>query len=109
MISERGQASIELLAAIPFLVVLALICIQMLATGYAGSVADAAAEAGALALAAGLPAGPAVDAALPSWARERAELEPVAGGRVTVRLQPLSPLPGLARQLEVSSTAWGRP
>ena len=77
---QRGQASIELLAAIPFVFVAALVCMQLLAAGYALTLADGAAEAGAIALASGLPAGPAVDAALPGWARDRVDLERAADG-----------------------------
>ncbi len=104
---QRGQASIELLAAIPFVFVAALVCMQLLAAGYALTLADGAAEAGAIALASGLPAAPAVDAALPGWARDRVDLER-DGGRVVVRLRPPSPLAALGRALEVSSSVWVR-
>ena len=63
--AERGQASIELLAAMPLVVVVAVLCLQLLATGYALTLADGAVEAGAIALASDLPAEPAVEAALP--------------------------------------------
>lgn len=105
--AERGQASIELVAAVPAILLIALLCLQLLATGYAASVADGAAEAGAVAMAAGLPPDEAVDGALPDWARERADVE-AEGGRIVVRLQPPSPLAPLARALEVSSSAWVR-
>jgi hypothetical protein len=104
---ERGQASIELLAAVPLLLVAALLCLQLLAAGYALTLADGAVEAGAIALASDLPAAPAVEAALPGWARDRVELER-AGGRLVLRLRPPSPLAAIARTLEVSSSAWVR-
>jgi hypothetical protein len=104
---ERGQASIEVVAAVPALLLVGLLCLQLLATGYAASVADGAAEAGAIALASGLPAEKAVDGALPDWARDRASIE-TDGDRLTVTLQPPSPLAQLAHALEVSSTAWAR-
>jgi hypothetical protein len=104
---ERGQASIELVAAIPALLLAGLLCLQLLATGYALTLADGAAEAGAIALAVGEPAGPAVTSALPGWARERIELDR-EGGRITVRLRPPSALAAVGRALEVSSTAWVR-
>jgi hypothetical protein len=104
---ERGQASVELVAAVPAIVLVALLCLQLLATGHAAGVADGAAEAGALALAAGLPADDAIAAALPEWARERSEIER-EGGRLTVTVRPPSPLAPLAEALEVSSTAWVR-
>jgi hypothetical protein len=104
---ERGQASVEVVAAVPAILLVGLLCLQLLATGYAASVADGAAEAGAIAIATGLPAEEAVDAALPSWARDGASVES-EGGRLTVTVRPLSPLAALAHALEVSSTAWAR-
>jgi hypothetical protein len=105
--AERGQASVELLAAIPFVLLAAIVCLQLLATGYSLSLADGAAEAGAIAIASDLPAQPAVEAALPGWARDRVELDS-QGGRLTVSLRPPSPLAAVGRVLEVSSSAWVR-
>ncbi|MEK6327991.1 MAG: pilus assembly protein [Actinomycetota bacterium] len=107
MDGERGQASIEVLAGIPALLLAGLIAFQLLAAGYSLTLADGAAEAGAMALATGRPASPAVREALPGWARPRVGVE-IDGGRLTVRLRPPSPLAGLARRLEVSSSAWVR-
>jgi hypothetical protein len=104
---ERGQASVEVLAGIPALVLAGLIALQLLAAGYSLTLADGAAEAGAMAITVGRPAAPAVREALPGWARERVRVE-VDGGRLTVRLRPPSPLGTLARRLEVSSSAWVR-
>ena len=106
-LGERGQASVELLAALPFVFVAALLCLQLLAAGYSLTLADGAVEAGAIALASDLPAQPAVEAALPGWARDRVDLERT-GGRLVLRLRPPSPLAALARALEVSSSAWVR-
>jgi hypothetical protein len=104
---EEGQASLELLAGIPALVLAGLVTLQLLATGYSLTLADGAAEAGAMALAAGKPAAPAVRDALPGWARGRSDLE-VDGGRLIVRLDPPSPVPSIAHRLEVSSSTWVR-
>jgi hypothetical protein len=104
---EAGQATVELVAAIPALLLAGLLALQLLATGYALTVADGAAEAGALALAAGRPARSAVRAALPGWAGEGSEVT-VRGGEVTVRLVPPSPFPSLAGRLAVSSSAFAR-
>jgi hypothetical protein len=104
---ERGQASLEVLAGIPALLLAALVALQLLAAGYALTLADGAAEAGALALAAGRPAAPAIREAVPGWARERIDVD-VRGGRLTVRLRPPSPLDGLARRLEIVSSVWVR-
>jgi hypothetical protein len=105
--SDRGQASIELLAAVPLVVVAGVVCLQLLAAGYTLTLADGAAEAGAVALASELPPEPAVAAALPGWADERVEVQR-DGGRVTVRVRPPSPLAAIGRALEVSSSAWIR-
>ena len=105
MADERGQASVELVAGLPALLLAGLVALQLLAAGYSLTLADGAAEAGAMALVANRPAGPAVRDALPGWAQDHVVVE-VDGGRLIVRVRPPSPLPALARRLEVSSTAW---
>jgi hypothetical protein len=85
-----------------------LVAAQFLVTAYALHLADGAAEAGALAFAAGAEAEPAVRASLPGWARDRIRVS-AADGRVEVTVRPPAPLPGIAAALEVSSTAWARP
>ena len=107
LLDDEGQASLELLAGVPALVLAGVVALQLLATGYSLTLADGAAEAGAMALAAGKPAAPAVREALPGWARGRSQVE-VDGGRLTVRLEPPSPLTTVARHLEVSSSTWVR-
>jgi hypothetical protein len=104
---ERGQASIEVLAGVPALLLAGLVALQLLATGYSLTLADGAAESGAMAMAAGRPPAHAVREALPGWARQRVRVD-VDGGRLTVRLRPPSPLGTLSRRLEVSSSAWVR-
>jgi hypothetical protein len=104
---DGGQASIEVLAGIPALLIAGLIALQLLAAGDSLTLADGAAEAGAMALAAGRPAAPAVREALPGWARDRVRVE-VERGRLTVRLRPPSPLGVIAQRLELSSSAWVR-
>ncbi len=105
---EEGQATVELVAALPALLLAGLLALQLLAAGYALTLADGAAEAGALALAAGRPAAGAARGALPGWARDDVDVS-VRGGTVTVRLRPPSPLPVLADRLAVSSSAAARP
>ena len=46
--AERGQASVELVAAVPGVLLAAVLCLQLLATGYSLTLADGAAEAGAI-------------------------------------------------------------
>ncbi len=89
---ESGQATVEAVAAAFLLLLAGSIALQMLVAGYALTLADGAAEAGALALAAGRPAEAAVREALPGWARDDVEVS-VRGGEVTLRLSPPSLLP----------------
>jgi hypothetical protein len=89
---------------LPALLVVALVVMQLLSVGYASVLAGSAAEAGALALAAGLDAHVGVRDALPGWSRARAVVS-VDGGQVLVRLQPPSPLAVVARKLEVHASA----
>jgi hypothetical protein len=105
---SSGQASVELIAALPAVLLAALVALQLLAAGGALTLADGAAEAGALALAAGEPAPAAVRAALPSWAEDDVSVT-VEGGRVTVKLRPPSPFRAVAEKLAVTSTASTRP
>jgi hypothetical protein len=105
---ERGQASVELVAALPVLLLAALAALQLLVAGYAITLADGAAEAGALALASGGSAAEAARRALPGWASDDVAVS-VRGGAVTVRLRPPTPLPVLADRLAVTSSASVRP
>jgi hypothetical protein len=104
----RGQATVELVAGLPALGLATLVALQLLLTGYSLTVADGAAEAGALAGAAGQDAAGAAREALPGWARERATVS-ARGGAVRVELRPPAPLAELSERLAVSSEAWARP
>lgn len=105
---ERGQATVELVAAIPALLLAGYIAFQLLAAGYALTIADGAAEAGAVALASGRSAAAATHDALPGWADGDAEVT-VRGGRVTVRLRPPGMYEALADRLAVTGRAAARP
>lgn len=105
---DGGQSTVELAAALPGLLLAGLLALQLLAAGYALTLADGAAEAGALALASGRPAADAVREALPGWAKDDVEVS-VRGGHIAVRLQPPSPFPALADRLAVTSSASVRP
>ncbi len=107
MVREGGQASVELVATLPALFLAGLVALQLLAAGYALTLADGAAEAGALALASGRPAADAVRESLPGWAEDDVAVA-VEGGRVTVRLNPPSPLPVIADRLTVTSSAFAK-
>jgi len=105
---EGGQATVELLAAIPLLLLAGSIALQLLLAGYALTLADGAAEAGALALAAGRPAKAAAEESLPAWADGDSEVS-VSGGEVTVRLTPPSLFSAVGERLAVTSTGFARP
>jgi hypothetical protein len=103
--AEAAQASIELLAALPAVALAAAIALQLLLVGYSLTIADGAAEAGALAGSAGRDAKRAAVEALPGWARGHSHVS-ADGGRVEVELQPPAPLAAVAKALTVSSEAW---
>jgi hypothetical protein len=107
-VAERGQATVELIAALPALLLAALVALQLLAAGYAMTLADGAAEAGALALASGGSGAEAAREALPGWAKADVSVE-VEDGTVSVRLRPPSPIPALSERLTISSSASARP
>ena len=101
---HHGQASIELLAALPLVLVLGLVALQLLAVGYAKVQAGTAAEAAALALVAGGDPEAAARESLPGWSQAGADIA-VRGGRVEVSLEPPSPLRALRRRLQVRADA----
>ena len=103
-----GQASVELVAALPALALAAVMAVQLLLVGYSLTIADGAAEAGALAGAAGGDAERVARDAMPGWARSRSEVS-ARDGLVRVELRPPAPLPELSDALAVSSEAWSRP
>lgn len=105
---DAGQATIEALAAIPVLLLAGALALQLFLCGYALTLADGSAEAGALALAAGRPAKRAVEDSLPRWAATRTDIA-VHGGEVTVRLRPPSLWNAVANRLAVTSKSFARP
>jgi hypothetical protein len=102
---RTAQASVELLAALPALALAAALALQLLLVGYSLTIADGAAEAGALAGSAGRDARIAAREALPGWAEGRSRVS-AAGGRVRVELRPPAPIAAVADALTVSSEAW---
>ena len=66
---QDGQATVETLALIPLMIAVGLGALQLLAVGYASVLAGTAAEAGALAMAAGADPRAGVKEALPGWSR----------------------------------------
>jgi len=104
---RAGQASVELLAALPALALAAALALQLMLVGYSMTIADGAAEAGALAGTTGLDPRRAAVEALPGWARGRSQVS-AGDGSVRVRLRPPAPLRAVADALTVTSEAWSR-
>ena len=102
--AERGQASVEVIGAVPALLAVGLVVAQLLAVGYSAVLAGTAAEAGALALAADADPRVGVRESLPGWSRARARVT-VSRSTVRVRLRPPSLLAAVGRRLEVSASA----
>jgi hypothetical protein len=100
----NGQATVELVALLPLLLVTALAAAALIAAHAAGEQAGQAAEAGAVALLRGDDARAAARAALPTAARRRASIA-VQGRRVTVTLRPHLPLHALEGRLTAHVTA----
>jgi hypothetical protein len=98
---------VELLAALPALALAAAVALQLMIVGYSMTIADGAAEAGAIAGTAGRDAKRAAVAALPGWARGRSHVS-ADHGRIVVELRPPAPLAAVAKALTVSSEAWSR-
>jgi hypothetical protein len=101
---ERGQASVELLGALPAVLLVAFVLFQIGAVGYASVLAGSAAEAGALAMAAGADPAAGARESLPGWSRAKASVT-TGHGRVEIRLRPPSPIPFVSRRLEVTARA----
>lgn len=106
--ASSGQAQLELIAGVPALLLAAFIALQLLAIGYAQTLADGAAEAGAIAAADGRDPEAAAIAGLPGWADGRIDVD-VDGGQVEVALDPPALIPGLGGRLGVESEAYARP
>jgi Flp pilus assembly protein TadG len=102
--TEAGQASVELVAAALALVIGGLAAFQVLAAGHAASVADNAAEAGALALVNGGDPEAAARAAAPPWARRGLRVSRQAG-QVRVSLQAPAALRLLPGHFEATAHA----
>ena len=103
---DAGQASIELVAFLPLLLLIALAVFSFATAQAAREEAGAAAEAAALALLQGRDAREAAQAALPPVSRGRARIE-ISGASVRVHLRPRLPL--LADRLAANEEAHAEP
>lgn len=99
---ELGQASVELVAVLPALLLCAAIAIQLAITGYGLWASASAASAGARAAYVGGDSAEAARSALPLALRRRARIDDSHGVRVSLRVPGL--LPG-AEPLAVRSRA----
>ena len=104
--SEAGQASVELVAFLPLVLLIALAVFCFAAAQAAREEAGAAAEAAALALLQGHDAREAARAALPPASRARARIS-VTGESIRVHLRPRLPL--LADRLAATEEAHAGP
>jgi hypothetical protein len=93
--TERGQASVELIAAIPALALVTLLVAQLALAGYALWSAGIAARAGARAAYVGGDGERAARASLPQPLRRHATVRDGHGVRVELRVPSL--VPGLPR------------
>jgi hypothetical protein len=93
--AQRGQASVELIAAIPVVLLCAVVATQLALTGWALWAAGSAARAGARASYVGGDPEAAAGSAVPAPLRGDADV--AAEGRVTVRVSAPSLVPGLPR------------
>jgi len=101
---SEGQASVELVAAIPILLAVTLAAAQLLAAGLCRELAGDAAGAGAAAMLQSRDPQAAARRALPGWSR--AQLRVTRRGReLRVAISPPSLVPGLARLLSVEARA----
>ena len=111
-VGERGQASLELLAGVPVLVVAGLACLQLLAVGYALTLADGAVEAGAIALASGTAPAPAAPRGAPGLG-PRTTVDrrgsPAAGSTVRVRPPSLPRARSVGRSRSARRLGFRRP
>ncbi len=85
--TERGQASVELVALLPLLAVLAVLAGQLVVAGQAVWLAGTAARAAARARALGHDATAGARAALPPGYRRGLRVRTTGPGRVSVRLR----------------------
>jgi hypothetical protein len=95
---DAGQASVELVAFLPLVLLIALTVFSFAAAQAADDEAGAAAEAGALALLQGRDPRAAARGALPAGSRPRAEIE-IDGRSIHVRVRPRLPFRALADRL----------
>jgi hypothetical protein len=108
MEDERGQASVELIGALPAALLVVAIGWQLLLTGQATWLAANAARVAARAQAVGRDPAPAARDALPSYLRRGVDVAG-GGGRVKLRVRVPLVLPGIRSPLHVRADASMQP
>lgn len=103
--SERGQASVELVAVVPFVVLVGAVCWQLALAGHAAWMCAHAARAGARAEAVGRDPRAAALSALPAGLERGLRVERRGRGRVRVRLRLPLLVHGWRGPLAISATA----
>jgi hypothetical protein len=106
--SARGQASVELLGALPLVLAVAFAAFAVISAHAAAEQAGQAAEAGAVAILQDHDPRAAAEAALTPSVRSRAQIA-VAGTHVHVRVRPRLPIPGLSDRLAATADAEAGP
>jgi Flp pilus assembly protein TadG len=101
---DAGQATVELVALLPVLLIVVLAAAALLAGHGAREQAGQAAQAGAMAMLQGGDPRESARRALPAGVRRRAAIE-IRGARVTVRVRPPLPIVATAMSAEVSADA----
>ncbi len=105
---SAGQASVELIGVLPFVMLIALVAFTFLSARTANEQAGEAAEAAAVALLQGSDPRAAAEAALPAAVRRHARVT-IDADHVRVHVRPRLPLPGLAERLAGDAQADAAP
>ena len=82
-----GQSTVEVVAMLPLLAIVAFAALQILAAGLAAELADHAAEAGAVAILEGTDPHDAAKRAIPGWSGAHVDVA-IHGKTVRVRVRP---------------------
>ena len=102
---ERGQASVELLAAVPAVLIVAALVWELALAGHTAWLCANAARAGARARVVGRDARVAARSALPAAMRRGMEVEERSGGAVRVRVNVPLLLRGWEGPIAIGATA----
>jgi hypothetical protein len=107
--ASRGQASVEMLAALPFVLLAVAVAWQLVLAGWTVWMSAHAARVAARADAVGRGPGPAARSVLPAMLRRGLEVDRLPGGgvRVRVRVPLLVDRPGNVRVSATSSLGRG--